>query len=312
MSCCSKTTTGLIAAIIGAAGIVAYKTPGHTAVAAASALVASLVVLLTTRTVCGTSDSKKRSLDVALSADEWRDFPLHSKTQISHNTAVYRFALPSPDMTFGLPIGQHISIKARINDKDVQRSYTPVSSNDLKGYFDLLIKSYPTGNISKLVAELEIGETISVKGPKGQFKYTPNMVRAIGMIAGGTGITPMFQVIQAVLANPEDNTQLRLIFANVNEEDILMKAELDALVAAHPDQFAVYYVLNNPPAGWTGGVGFVTKDIVAQHLPGAAKDVKVLLCGPPPMVKALTGYAEELGFDKAQTISKANDQVFKF
>ncbi|KNE58566.1 hypothetical protein AMAG_04130 [Allomyces macrogynus ATCC 38327] len=290
MSCCSKTTTGLIAAIIGAAGIVAYKTPGHTAVAAASALVASLVVLLTTRTVCGTSDGKKRSLDVALSADEWRDFPLHSKTQISHNTAVYRFALPSPDMTFGLPIGQHISIKARINDKDVQRSYTPVSSNDLKGYFDLLIKSYPTGNISKLVAELKIGETISVKGPKGQFKYTPNMVRAIGMIAGGTGITPMFQVIQAVLANPEDKTQLRLIFAN----------------------FAVYYVLNNPPASWTGGVGFVTKDIVAQHLPGASKDVKVLLCGPPPMVKALTGYAEELGFDKAQTISKANDQVFKF
>ena len=45
-----------------------------------------------------------------------------------------------------------------------------------------------------MFGELSIGDTVNVRGPKGQFNYTPNMCRAIGMIAGGTGITPMLQV----------------------------------------------------------------------------------------------------------------------
>lgn len=43
---------------------------------------------------------------------------------------------------------------------------------------------------------MNIGDKIGVRGPKGAFTYTPNMVREIGMVAGGTGITPMIQVKQ--------------------------------------------------------------------------------------------------------------------
>lgn len=86
------------------------------------------------------------------------------------------------------------------------------------------------------------------------------------MIAGGTGITPMLQIIKAILRNDEDKTQVDLIFANVNEEDILLKEDLDELSAAHGN-FRVHYVLNNPPEGWTGGVGFVTADMIKACLP---------------------------------------------
>ena len=40
------------------------------------------------------------------------------------------------------------------------------------------------------------------------------------MIAGGTGITPMYQIIKAALSDPRDQTQLALIYANVEENDI--------------------------------------------------------------------------------------------
>jgi cytochrome-b5 reductase len=99
------------------------------------------------------------------------------------------------------------------------------------------------------------------------------------MIAGGSGITPMYQIINAVLKNPTDRTMLSLIYANVNEEDILMKKELDALASAHAARFKVYYVLNNPPAGWIGGVGFVSKDQIQTHLPASTHDAKILMCG---------------------------------
>lgn len=97
--------------------------------------------------------------------------------------------------------------------------------------------------MSKYVAEMKIGDKIDVRGPKGMFLYTPNMCREIGMIAGGTGITPMLQVARAIFGNPEDKTKVSLIFANVNEEDILLKDQLTEM-SKNPN-FKVYYVLNN-------------------------------------------------------------------
>lgn len=48
--------------------------------------------------------------------------------------------------------------------------------------------------MSSKIQALQIGDTIKVRGPKGQFHYQPNMCKRIGMIAGGTGIAPMLQV----------------------------------------------------------------------------------------------------------------------
>lgn len=120
---------------------------------------------------------------------------------------------------------------------------------------------------------------VKVRGPKGFFKYSPTLSRHIGMIAGGTGITPMLQIIRAALKNPADKTKLSLIYANVNVDDILLRKELDDLAAKYPHRFSVYYVLNNPPEGWSGGVGFVSKDQIEKYIPRSSSDIKVLLCG---------------------------------
>lgn len=203
-----------------------------------------------------------------LNPELFQDFVLKEKTLISHNVAIYRFALPRPTDILGLPIGQHISLAATIEGqpKEVLRSYTPISSDNEAGYFDLLVKAYPQGNISKYLTSLKVGDTMKVRGPKGAMVYTPNMCRHIGMIAGGTGITPMLQIIKAIIRNRprnggNDTTKVDLIFANVNEDDILLREELDRL-EKEDEGFRVYYVLNNPPDNWSGGVGFVTPDMI--------------------------------------------------
>ena len=233
----------------------------------------------------------------------------------ANETVSYRFKLPRPTDKLGLPIGQHISLAATIpgQPKEVVRSYTPISSDEESGYFDLLIKSYPTGNISKHVASLMVGQRMKVKGPKGAMVYKPNMVRHFGMIAGGTGITPMLQVVKAVIRGRAegDRTEIDLIFANVNPEDILLKEDLDGLAAKDP-KFRVHYVLNNPPEKWSGGVGFVSADMIKEKLPAPAADVKILVCGPPPMVSAMKKATESLGYTKARPVSKLEDQVFCF
>lgn len=51
----------------------------------------------------------------------------------------------------------------------------------------------------------------------------------------------------------------------------------------------MFYVLDKAPAKWAGGVGYVTKDIIQKHLPAPSEDSIVFVCGPPPMMKAISG-----------------------
>lgn len=225
-----------------------------------------------------------------LNPAEFQEFELKEKTLVSHNVAIYRFGLERPTDILGLPIGQHISLAATIEGqpKEVVRSYTPVSSDNEAGYFDLLIKSYPEGNISKHLAGLKVGQMMKVRGPKGAMVYTPNMVKHMGMIAGGTGITPMLQIIRAIIRGRprnggNDTTEVDLIFANVNPDDILLREELDQLVK-EDEGFRVHYVLNNPPENWEGGVGFVTPDMIKVCIP-------YFIQFPKPLFYELTNFS---------------------
>ncbi len=137
------------------------------------------------------------------------------------------------------------------------------------------------------------------------------MCTHFGMVAGGTGITPMYQIINAIISNPEDKTQVQLIYGNQTEADILLKKELDHIVQNHP-QIKVHYLLDRPGPNWDGGVGYVTPELLNQFIPAATDKTQLLLCGPPPMVNSVKKAAVNLGFQKAKPVSKAGDQIFVF
>lgn len=242
--------------------------------------------------------SKKTKVG-CLDPENFRDFKLVEKRQLSHNVAKFRFALPTTTSVLGLPIGQHISCRGKDSvGEEVVKPYTPTTLDSDVGYFELVIKMYPQGRMSHHFREMKVGDYLSVKGPKGRFKYQPGQVRAFGMLAGGSGITPMFQVARAILENPNDKTNVHLIYANVTVDDILLKEELEGLAKNYPGRFNVYYVLNQPPEVWTGGVGFVSKEMIQAHCPSPAVDIQILRCGPPPMNKAMAAHLDELGYTK--------------
>ncbi|XP_021733196.1 NADH--cytochrome b5 reductase 1-like [Chenopodium quinoa] len=241
--------------------------------------------------------STKKKSRVCLDPENFKEFKLVKRTQISHNVAKFTFALPSPTSVLGLPIGQHISCRGKDSQgEEVIKPYTPTTLDSDVGRFELVIKMYPQGRMSHHFREMRVGDYLAVKGPKGRFRYQPGEVAAFGMLAGGSGITPMFQVARAILENPKDKTKVQLIYANVTYEDILLKEELDGLAENYPDRFSIYYVLNQPPEGWKGGVGFVSKEMIQEHCPAPSSDIRILRCGPPPMNKAMAAHLEELGY----------------
>ncbi|CAI5728404.1 unnamed protein product [Hyaloperonospora brassicae] len=256
--------------------------------------------------------------------------PLIEKEILSHDSRRFRFALPSPQHVLGLPVGQHISLRyTDEGGKLVMRSYTPVTSDDTKGYVDLVIKVYfknvhpkfpDGGKMSQYLDNLAIGDTIEVSGPKGKLTYVgkgeihikhrmrdvvPEVrkCRKIGMIAGGTGITPMLQVVRRALQDPDDKTEFSLLFANQTEADILCRDEIEAMVAKHSN-VKVWYTVDRADEGWKYSTGFVSAAMIKRHLPAAAPDTQIFMCGPPPMLKfAVLPALEELGFTPDQHFS---------
>lgn len=255
-------------------------------------------------------------------------FKLVEKHIVSHDTRRFRFELQSPEHILGLPVGKHMYLSANINEKLVIRPYTPVTSDDEVGYFDLIIKVYfkdvhpkfpEGGKMSQHLEALEIGETIDVRGPSGHYTYKGDGVfevevsrqekkimrcNKIGMIAGGTGITPMLQVIRDILKKPEEQTKVSLLFANQTEEDILLREELEDIAKQHPDQFHLWYTLDRPKSDWKYSSGFVNEEMIKEHLPSSEEHSVILMCGPPPMIKyACVPNLEKLGFKADQYFS---------
>ncbi|KAJ5504589.1 Cytochrome b5 [Penicillium fimorum] len=243
---------------------------------------------------------------------QFKSFPLTHKEVVSPNVYRFTFGLPNPDDILGLPTGQHIALRATINEKSVSRSYTPVSNNTDLGRIELLVKVYPQGQMTKHLEQMNIGDTIEIRGPKGAMQYTTSYANHIGMIAGGTGITPMYQLIRAICDDKADTTKMSLLYANNTEEDILLRKELDDFARENPHKFSVQYVLSQAGEDWTGHRGFVSQDLIQTYLAPADEDNKMLLCGPPPMINAMKKTLTDLGWKDPSAVSKATDQVFLF
>nr|GLL44044.1 nitrate reductase [NADH]-like isoform X2 [Ipomoea trifida] len=255
---------------------------------------------------------------VALIPREKIPCKLVDKISISHDVRLFRFALPQDDQVLGLPVGKHIFLCAAIDDKLCMRAYTPTSHVDQVGHFDLVVKVYfknvhpkfPNGGLmSQHLDSLELGSTLDVKGPLGHIEYQgrgkflvhgkPKHAKKLAMLAGGTGITPIYQVMQAILKDPEDDTEMFVVYANRTEEDILLRAELDAWAEKYPDRVKVWYVVQESiEEGWKYSTGFITEAVLKDHIPAGSKTTLALACGPPPMIQfAVNPNLEKMGYD---------------
>lgn len=164
---------------------------------------------------------------------------------------------------------------------------------DEKGYIEYMVKHYPGGKQSTHLHSLKPGDRITFAPIKG-YAWTPNKHPHVALIAGGAGITPMYQLARGILNNPDDHTRITLVWGVNTDDDIFLRDQFAALEKKFPGQFKAVYAVADPAPGSPHLKGFVTKEVLESAGLGAAdreKDagLKVLVCGPPPMEKALAG-----------------------
>lgn len=260
----------------------------------------------------------------AFSPKEFRSFKIREIKTLSHNTKQFVCELPTPEHQMGMPTASFVMVKGPTgaDGKPTLRPYTPVSTNDHKGDFDLVVKTYPNGIVSGYLHSLKVGDSIEVKGPITKFKYVPNSVKHIGMLAGGSGITPMLQVVKEIVNNPEDYTTVHLVFANNTTDDILLRKEIDELAAKHNNLKISYVVAkldNRDRVSFAGNVyeGYVSEKVIADTMPAPSSDSRILVCGPPGFMDAVSGnktpdYQQGLVSGLLKKAGYNETMVFKF
>ena len=260
------------------------------------ALIAGAAGAVTGACFFGTSTSAspvhcaaKAKPEPPLSPSEFRPFTLMNVYDESPDTKVFRFAFPDGNQDLNMDLCSCVAFRFVDKDgKEVVRPYTPISRPNSKGYFEFCIKNYKGSKMGSHLHNMKIGQTIDIKGPFTKFAYKPGQYKAFGMIAAGSGITPMFQFLRE-LVKEKGEPEINLIYACRRKEDVLLGTEINTLMEQYR-HFSPYYVLSDPPSSWMGGIGHITKDMVKAFMPPPArKDAMILVCGPPKFMEAISG-----------------------
>lgn len=213
---------------------------------------------------------------------------------------------------------------------EISRTYTPITSDATRGYTELMIKCYRPGTVrmpdgsemiwedggkmSRFLDAKLPGDYLDVSGPVGVHEYiglgcfkVPGRVletKHICMMAGGVGVTPILQIVQAALRNPKDKTTLTLLYANKTYNDILAREMLLQIERDSNGRFKVHYTLDFPPPEWQGRRGFITAEMIQDVFVPPSESPLVVMCGPPPMIDfACKKNLEKLGYPKSSWIA---------
>jgi len=243
--------------------------------------------------------------EVFLDSRAWNKALLHAKKSVSWDTRIFTFKLDFEEQTLGLPTGQHLMIRLRdpVTREAIIRSYTPISQTTQKGFIDVLIKVYADtkekagGKMTKALDAIPVGHWVDFKGPIGKFEYLGRGVCAINnkersvkrfiMICGGSGITPIFQVLRAVMQDKEDSTHCTVLNGNRLVEDILCREDLDMFARDNKEKCTLLHTLTQGPEDWDGLRGRIGANLLQQHCTGCDQgDALVLVCGPEALEKS--------------------------
>ncbi len=193
--------------------------------------------------------------------------------------------------------GQYLSLKLAIGHSFVTRPYSISSSPawTKEGKIAITVRSNPGGFAADwMLANVKVGDAITASAPEGQFYYEDlRDAKHVIALAGGSGITPFLSMAYAIRDGVED-FDLTILFGSRTEDNILFKAELDAICAACPKVKVVHVLSHEEKAGYEHG--FITADVIKKYAP--AGQYSIFLCGPEAMYRFALPEIAKLGLPK--------------
>lgn len=142
------------------------------------------------------------------------------------------------------------------------------------------------------------GQRVYVDGPYGTFNLDdPRMQSGLVMIAGGIGLAPVMSILNT-LADRGDKRPTYVFYGDLNENTALYEDEFEQLKPKL--NLAFVQVLEKPLQEDYPHRGYITEDIMREHLPQNYQDLFYFVCGPAPMLRAIEKHFDAMGVSESQ------------
>jgi len=210
----------------------------------------------------------------------------------THDVKSFRFPRPS---SFEYKAGQFMFVTIQGENNELKKHFTISSSPTETGFIEFTKKL--TGNpYSTSLNALQLNDKVKIEAPYGRFTLDEKF-KEIAMLSGGIGITPLRSICKYV-SDLQLEFNIILIYGNNTIEDIVFKEELDQLQEENSNLKVVYTIVK-PLENWHGYSGYIDAQMIEKEIPDY-KSRAFYPCGPPAMVKAMTGLLTKLNVPSEQ------------
>ena len=179
--------------------------------------------------------------------------------------------------------GQFMTIQIKEGNSLTTRPYSissaPYETRGEHPFVEITVRRKKTNAYVSdiLLDQAKIGETYLCEVGLGEFHHDAiRDSRYITALAGGSGVTPFVSMAKEIRYGRLD-ADLTILYGSVDENDIILKDELDALISDHVH---VIHVLSGDNPEWKGEKGFLSAEIIKKY---AHEDSTFMICGPWPM-----------------------------
>ena len=211
-----------------------------------------------------------------------------------------------PAVLFGYQPGQFVNLEVVVDGKPVRRCYSVSSSPTRPYHLSITVKRVPSppeqpelspGVVSNwLHDQLKVGDRIKlIGGAMGTFSCLPQVPAKLLLISAGSGITPMMSMVRWVQDTLTD-CDITFLYSAASPEDIVFRAELEAIAAQMPNlRLAITVTRPAPKHAWMGLTGRISQ----LMLPLVAPDLlerSVYVCGSEGFMQSIHALLESLEF----------------
>jgi predicted ferric reductase len=176
---------------------------------------------------------------------------------------------------------------------DQEHPFSISSSAERRDQLAFTIKAL--GDFTSRIKDMQPGQKVYLDGPFGAFSIDRHPhARGYIFIAGGVGITPVMSML-CTLADRQDRRPHLLLYANKTWDAVTFREEIEDLKQRL--DLRVAHVLEAPPEGWQGELGFITRTILAKYFPAEMprNHYEIFICGPEPMMNAVEKTLAQMG-----------------
>ena len=188
--------------------------------------------------------------------------------------------------------GQFLTLKVNFHDKDILRNYSIVRADEFG--ISICIKLVIDGEMSRWAEQAKEGESVEISLAVGEFLLPNPIPKKLFFVAAGSGITPIFAMLNGLSKRQLQSNQITLIYANRNKEDAIYLEEVIRLINELNGHLILYFEEDQP--NYQATIGTLTEDTCFHLISNLSHEEHVYICGPEIVRNNFLGALKERNF----------------